>query len=70
MSGPDINDNEQKGVVPRMIDTLLNGILEADETFNFKVLLSFVEIYCEKINDLIEHSNANLKLRENRDKGV
>jgi len=31
MTGPDINDNNYKGIIPRMIDTLLNGILEADE---------------------------------------
>jgi len=44
MTGPDINDTNFKGIIPRMITTLLNGILEADENFNFKVLLSFVEI--------------------------
>lgn len=44
MTGPDINDKHFRGIIPRLIDTLLNGILEADENYNFKVLLSFVEI--------------------------
>jgi hypothetical protein len=44
MTGPDINDKNFRGIIPRLIDTLLNGILEADENYNFKVLLSFVEI--------------------------
>jgi len=70
MTGPDIADEMHKGVIPRMIETLLTGILEADETYNFKVLLSFVEIYCEQINDLIETLNLKLKLRESKDKGV
>jgi len=70
MTGPDINDEEYKGIIPRMIETLLQGIIDTPETFNFKVLLSFVEIYCEKINDLIETINVNLKLRETKDKGV
>jgi len=38
MTGPDITDDENKGIIPRMIETLLTGILEADETYNFKVL--------------------------------
>ncbi|GLC44581.1 hypothetical protein PLESTB_001321400 [Pleodorina starrii] len=53
-----VADPEQHGVVPRAIAHLAAGIAEAGERdgADFQVVLSVVEIYCERIRDLLEPS--------------
>ncbi|GMH93651.1 hypothetical protein TrVE_jg2046 [Triparma verrucosa] len=57
-------DNELRGICPRAIDTLFKCIEEAEEDMEFTLKLSFVEIYCEKIRDLLEPMSNNLKIKE------
>ena len=65
MMGPDIKDPELKGVVPRLVDDVFAAILESPEDTEFTVKVMFVEIYLEKIRDLISPANANCVVREN-----
>jgi len=51
------------GMVPRMVNDLFLG--EGPEV-NLTVRLSFVEIYRDKIKDLFDPSQTNLKIRETR----
>ena len=53
-----------RGMVPRCVETLFRCIEEADETLEFTIKLSFVEIYCEKIRDLLEPESNNLRIKE------
>lgn len=63
---PECSDDALKGILPRSIDKIYNMISESREHTQFNVLISYYEIYCEKIRDLLNSSSDNLKLRENR----
>ena len=46
----------QKGLIPRICDTLFDKISEAgdkDKSTTFKVEVSYMEIYNEKVRDLL-----------------
>lgn len=70
MSGPNIEDIELQGIIPRMVRTVFNRIETASEAIEFTVKVSMVEIYCEKIRDLIDVTKDNLKIHEDKNKGV
>jgi kinesin family member 5 len=70
MQGPDINDIEQQGIIPRMVRTVFNRIETASENIEFAVKVFMAEIYNEKIRDLLDKSNINLKVAEEKGKGV
>jgi kinesin family protein 5 len=70
MQGPDIENIEMQGVIPRMVRTVFNRIESASECIEFTVKVSMVEIYMEKIRDLINPDKDNLKVKEEKGKGV
>lgn len=53
-----------------MISTLFNYIDESDEEVEFMIKVSIVEIYNEKIRDLLDISKQDLKVREDKVRGV
>ena len=70
MQGPNIEDIELQGIIPRMVRTVFNRIETASEAIEFSVKVSMVEIYMEKIKDLIDPSKENLRVHEDKQKGV
>ena len=70
MQGPDIENIEMQGVIPRMVRTVFNRIESASECIEFTVKVSMVEIYMEKIRDLINPDKDNLEIRQEKGKGV
>ena len=60
MQGPDINDPVHKGLIPRMFDRIFDKIVEADEELEFTVKVSYMEIYMERIADLLNPKKNNL----------
>jgi kinesin family protein 5 len=44
------------GIVPRMMNYIFEQIMQADEKIEFTVKVSFIEIYLEKLNDLLDSS--------------
>ena len=70
MQGPDIESIEKQGIIPRMVRTVFNRIETASEAIEFTVKVSMVEIYMEKIRDLIDPSKDNLRIHEEKGKGV
>ena len=60
MQGPSIEDPEKQGVIPRMVKTVFEKIENASEDLEFTVKISMIEIYMEKIKDLLER-NKNRK---------
>eukprot|EP01133_Synstelium_polycarpum_P019800 gene19800-23715_t len=70
MQGPSIDDPQLKGVIPRMINTVFDCISKADENIEFIVKASYIEIYMERIRDLLDPRKDNLKVREEKGKGV
>ena len=47
---------DNKGVIPRLCDTLFERIAEhtCDQSLSFKVEVSYMEIYNEKVRDLLD----------------
>ena len=70
MQGPDIEDIELQGITPRMVRTVFHRIEHASEDIMFSVHVSMVEIYNERIKDLIDPSKDNLRIHEKQGKGV
>jgi len=66
----DQSDPIKMGITPRMVTTVFDLIENASENFEFTVKISFCEIYMEKISDLLDSTKENLKIRENKNKGV
>ena len=70
MSGPDFEDDELMGIIPRMVTTVFDNICAADEHVEFSVKVAYCEIYLEKIKDLLNLSKVNLKIHEDRTRGI
>ena len=70
MQGPSIDDVEMQGIIPRMVRTVFNRIETANENMEFSVKVSMCEIYNEKIKDLLDPRKDNLKIHEEKGKGV
>lgn len=61
LSGP----RESLGIMPRIANDLFLAIEDASEDVEFSIGVSYVEIYKEKIHDLLDQNKRNLTLREN-----
>jgi kinesin family protein 5 len=59
--GSDLEDDELMGIVPRMMNNIFDCILKADKFKEFTVKVSFIEIYCERLRDLL-NSNKNFTI--------
>ena len=59
----------QMGIVPRIIKDLFEAIKSKKE-YQYTIQVSYVEIYLEKIRDLLNTSNDDLEIRESRFKGL
>lgn len=70
MQGPNIEDIEMQGIIPRMVRTVFNRIENADVNIEFQVKVSMCEIYNEKIKDLQNPKMNNLKIHEEKGKGI
>lgn len=53
-----------------MVRTVFNRIETASENIEFAVKVSMAEIYNEKIKDLLDPSKNNLKIHEEKGKGI
>ncbi len=53
-----------------MVRTVFNRIDTASDTVEFSVKVSMIEIYMERIRDLLDISKDNLKVHEDKNKGV
>ncbi|XP_022106893.1 kinesin-like protein KIF13A isoform X4 [Acanthaster planci] len=60
---------DNKGIIPRLCDTLFERIAqnEDDTSLSFKVEVSYMEIYNEKVRDLLDpRGKQNLRVREHK----
>ena len=56
MLGPNITDEAERGMIPRMVSHIFEEISIAASEIEFQVKVSMVEIYMEKVHDLINPS--------------
>ena len=70
MLGPNITDEAERGMIPRMVSHIFEEIANAPQEMEFQVKVSMIEIYMEKVHDLINPSAQNLKIRQEKSKGV
>jgi kinesin family member 5 len=60
----DMDDIEFKGVIPRIMEQIFDAIMTASSTIEFTVGIGYMEIYMERIRDLMAPSNDNLPINE------
>jgi len=71
MEGPDVIDSDdKKGIIPRMMSYLFETILNSSEHIEFNVKVSFLELYNEKLQDLLDPRKNNLQIKEDKAKGI
>jgi kinesin family protein 5 len=70
MMGTDIADDEGRGVIPRIVQQIFHSILSSPSTIEYTVRVSYMEIYMERIRDLLQPQNDNLPVHEEKNRGV
>ena len=51
--GSDIDDPELAGIIPRITEQIFRSIVESDPHLEYLVKVSYMEIYLERIRDLL-----------------
>lgn len=69
MEGPSWHDRTTQGVISRSIDKLFHLISLADDTIEFQIVASYCEVYNEKLRDLLNPKEDNMKIRESKTEG-
>ena len=70
MMGSDIEDDDQRGIIPRIVEQMFTSILQSPGNIEYTVRVSYMEIYMEKIRDLLVPHNDNLPVHEEKSRGV
>ncbi|KAF2628733.1 kinesin-domain-containing protein [Macroventuria anomochaeta] len=70
MMGSDIDDEAGKGVIPRIVEQIFASILASPSNIEYTVRVSYMEIYMERIRDLLMPQNDNLAVHEEKSRGV
>ncbi|KAL6712255.1 Kinesin heavy chain [Coniothyrium glycines] len=70
MMGSDIDDDVGKGVIPRIIEQIFASIMASPSNIEYTVRVSYMEIYMERIRDLLVPMNDNLPVHEEKNRGV
>lgn len=70
MMGSDIDSDEGKGVIPRIVEQIFASILASPGSIEYTVRVSYMEIYMERIRDLLAPQNDNLPVHEEKNRGV
>ncbi|GAB7357530.1 hypothetical protein MBLNU459_g0053t3 [Dothideomycetes sp. NU459] len=70
MMGSNIGDPEQAGVIPRITEQIFASIMASESNIEYTVRVSYMEIYMERIRDLLVPQNDNLPIHEEKNRGV
>jgi kinesin family protein 5 len=70
MMGSDIDDEAGRGVIPRIIQQVFASIMTSPSNIEYTVRVSYMEIYMERIRDLLMPQNDNLPVHEEKNRGV
>jgi kinesin family protein 5 len=70
MMGSDIDDEAGRGVIPRIVQQVFTSIMSSPSNIEYTVRVSYMEIYMERIRDLLMPQNDNLPVHEEKNRGV
>jgi kinesin family protein 5 len=70
MMGSDIDDEVGRGVIPRIVQQVFASIMASPSNIEYTVRVSYMEIYMERIRDLLMPQNDNLPVHEEKNRGV
>lgn len=70
MMGPDIDDESSKGIIPRIVEQIFSSIVASPMNIEYTVKVSYMEIYMERIKDLLDPMQDNLPVHEEKNRGV
>jgi hypothetical protein len=70
MMGELDGDPDRRGLIPRVVEAIFANIFGAPSHLEFAVRVSFMEIYMERIRDLLNPVSDNLPVHEERGRGV
>ncbi|KAJ6444532.1 kinesin heavy chain [Purpureocillium lavendulum] len=70
MMGTNIDDDDGRGVIPRIVEQIFASIMSSPGTIEYTVRVSYMEIYMERIRDLLAPQNDNLPVHEEKNRGV
>ncbi|RXK39944.1 kinesin [Tremella mesenterica] len=70
MMGSDIANPDLRGLIPRIIEHIFDSIMVADVSIEYTVKVNYMEIYMERIKDLLAPQNDNLSIHEDKARGV
>ncbi|KAL5566143.1 hypothetical protein UlMin_029307 [Ulmus minor] len=72
MEGPGILecDEQKKGLLPRVVDGIFEGVKSSEATIKYSIKLSMVEIYMERVRDLFDLAKDNIQIKENKAQGI
>ena len=57
MQGADIDSPDLAGVIPRITEQVFQSIVESDAHLEYFVKVSYMEIYLERIRDLLQRAS-------------
>ena len=58
------------GIIPRVVEDVFRSIENGNVSCEYMILLSYIEIYMERINDLLNPKLTNLRIRQSARRGV
>jgi kinesin family protein 5 len=65
-----LDNPEKEGIIPRIIRSVFCHMFNSSEDIEYTVKASMIEIYMEKIKDLVDPTKVNLNVREDKQKGI
>jgi len=65
----DFGDKKNKGIIPRAFDYIFEE-MSKDTEHKYNISISFIQIYLESIQDLLEPKNREIRIREDPEQGV
>ncbi len=66
----DMEDMQNKGIIPRIVEQLFAAFQTAPQHMEFTVKVGYMEIYMERIRDLLNPQKDNLAIHEDKLHGV
>ena len=65
----EFKDEKNKGIIPRAFDYIFENVKQ-DKEHKYNIMISFIQIYLEHIQDLIEPTKKDIRIRESPEDGV